>query len=263
MGSNVDTWGLLWGLPCPAHCGPRGLQSRDPFSAGTCTEHSPALNRAPGTIANSAETALLRAGQSLISAGTGTNEVVFDLWCSAHAYGANKERKWIDTITVRLSEVPAWAWAELSFLFVVLGRSLVLHFLLHLTYLLICVLSSGQILSCLPGAPASMLQEKKTTSTTGSAPQKIKQPLKNVTPALTTVRRDEFSPCLSHPLRCCKKKKKMTCTTGSAPQKSNNRFFSATAVPRPYSVATTSLMSAWRTRLLECAAIIAIFAFAR
>ena len=68
------------------------VQSRDPFSAGTCTERSPALNRAPGTIANSAKTALLRAGQSLISAGTGTNEVVFDLWCSAHAYGANKER---------------------------------------------------------------------------------------------------------------------------------------------------------------------------
>ena len=68
------------------------LQSRDPFSAGTCTERSPALNRAPGTIANSAKTALLRAGQSLISAGTGTIEVVFDLWYSAHACGANRER---------------------------------------------------------------------------------------------------------------------------------------------------------------------------
>ena len=68
------------------------VQSRDPFSAGTCTERSPALNRAPGTIANSAKTALLRAGQSLISAGTGTIEVVFDLWYSAHACGANRER---------------------------------------------------------------------------------------------------------------------------------------------------------------------------
>ena len=27
-----------------------------------------------------------------------------------------------------LSEIPAWTWAELCFLFVVLGRSLVLHF---------------------------------------------------------------------------------------------------------------------------------------
>ena len=68
----------------------------------------------------------------------------------------------------------------------------------------------GQILSCLPSAPASMLQERKkndkhdrqrtaknqTTVTTA------------VTPALTTVRRDRFSPCLAHPLRCCKKKKK-------------------------------------------------------
>ena len=68
------------------------VQSRDPFSAGTCTERSPALNRAPGTIANSAKTALLRAGQSLISAGTGTIEVVFDLRYSTHACGANRER---------------------------------------------------------------------------------------------------------------------------------------------------------------------------
>ena len=55
------------------------------FSAGTFTKRSPALNRAPGTIANSAKTALLRAGQCLINAGTGTtnNEIVFELfWCS-------------------------------------------------------------------------------------------------------------------------------------------------------------------------------------
>ena len=46
----------------------------------------------------------------------------------------------------------------------------------------------------------------------------------------------------------------------------NQTIITATAVctPRPYSVeATNSLMSAWRTRLVECAAIIAIFAFAR
>ena len=80
----VSRGGILMRIP---------VQSRDLFSAGTCTERSPALNQAPGTIANSAKTALLRAGQSLISAGTGNNnEVVLDLRCSAHACGVNRER---------------------------------------------------------------------------------------------------------------------------------------------------------------------------
>ena len=88
---------------------PKVVQYWALFSAGTCTERLPALNRAPGTIANIAKTALLRAGQSLTS-GTGTNEVVFDLWCSAHACGVNRERN--GSILLLSSEVPAWAWAD-------------------------------------------------------------------------------------------------------------------------------------------------------
>ena len=59
------------------------------------------------------------------------------------------------------------------------------------------------------------------------------------------------------------RKKKNDMHDGQRTAKIKQPLFSATAVPRPYSVATNPLMSAWRTRLLECAAIIAIFAFAR
>ena len=62
---------------------------------GTCTENSPAQNQAPGTIVNSAKTAL------------------FNLWCRDQTCGVKQTTKWIDTTTVLLSEVPAWAWADL------------------------------------------------------------------------------------------------------------------------------------------------------
>ena len=122
--------------------------------------------------------------------------------------------------------------------------------------------TSGQILPCLPGAPASMLQEKKKRQARQAAHHKKSN--------------DRYHSCNPRPHYCTSAQilsclpgapasmlqGKTTCTTGSAPQKVKQPF-STTAVPRPYSVATNSLMSAWRTRLVECAAIIAIFAFAR
>ena len=52
----------------------------------------------------------MMAGQSLISAGTSTNEVVFDLWRSAHVCGLDRKRN--GSIPLLLSDVPAWAWAD-------------------------------------------------------------------------------------------------------------------------------------------------------
>ena len=70
-------------------------------------------------------------------------------------------------------------------------------------------LRGDRTLSCLPGAPASMLQEKNKhkqtkTRTTGSAQQE-----KQTTMFPSPSPRCDKLPrvCLAHPLRCCKKKK--------------------------------------------------------
>ena len=79
--------------------------------------------------------------------------------------------------------------------------------------------ASQQTLSCLPGAPASMLREKKTKKQTNQDKHDRKRTAK----------------------------------------KENNHVLN----PPPHYVVINSLMSAWRTRSVECAAIIDIFAFVR
>ena len=124
-----------------------------------------------------------------------------------------------------LSEIPAWTWAELCFLFVVLGRSLVLHF--HSAPHDVLYVGTNSLLFAWR-TRFDVARKKKNDMHDRQRTAKNQTTVTTaVTPALTTVRRDKFSPvCLAHPLRCCKKKKKRQARQAAHHKKSNDRYHS-------------------------------------
>ena len=139
-----------------------------------------------------------------------------------------------------LSEIPAWTWAELCFLFVVLGRSLVLHF--HSAPHDVLYVGTNSLLFAWR-TRFDVARKKKNDKHDRQRTAKNQTTVTTaVTPALTTVRRDKFSPvCLAHPLRCCKKKKKRQARQAAHHKKSNDRYHSCN--PRPHYCTSAQILS--------------------